>query len=64
MNNNNQQTENSRISLLKGSAWMTLGSIFSRVLGAIYIIPWYAWMGAHGNVANALTAKSYNISYF
>ena len=61
MNNNNQQTENSRISLLKGSAWMTLGSIFSRVLGAIYIIPWYAWMGAHGNVANALTAKSYNI---
>ena len=61
MNNNNQQTENSRISLLKGSAWMTLGSIFSRVLGAIYIIPWYAWMGTHGNVANALTAKSYNI---
>ena len=56
----NQQGD-SHDSLIRGSAWMTFGSIFSRILGAIYIIPWYAWMGDHGNVANALTAKSYNI---
>lgn len=53
--NNTQET------MVKGSAWMTFGSIVSRILGAIYIIPWYAWMGDHGNIANALTAKSYNI---
>ena len=40
---------------------MTIGSILSRILGAIYIIPWYAWMGKYGNLANSLTAKSYNI---
>lgn len=46
---------------IKGSAWMTFGSIASRILGALYIIPWYAWMGHYGNIANALTARSYNI---
>lgn len=61
MQNNNSQTTDSHASLIRGSAWMTFGSIFSRILGAIYIIPWYAWMGDHGNIANALTAKSYNI---
>lgn len=40
---------------------MTFGSIASRILGALYIIPWYAWMGRYGNIANALTARSYNI---
>ncbi|KRL91085.1 polysaccharide biosynthesis family protein [Lactobacillus kalixensis DSM 16043] len=40
---------------------MTFGSIASRILGALYIIPWYAWMGHYGNIANALTARSYNI---
>ncbi len=47
--------------MLKGSAWMTAGSIFSRILGAIYIIPWMAWMGAAYPQANALYAKGYNI---
>ncbi|AKP68392.1 putative polysaccharide biosynthesis protein [Companilactobacillus ginsenosidimutans] len=47
--------------MLKGSVWMTAGSIFSRVLGAIYIIPWMAWMGSYYPSANALFAKGYNI---
>lgn len=59
MNNNTQN--NTQDTMVKGSAWMTFGSIVSRILGAIYIIPWYAWMGSHGNIANALTAKSYNV---
>lgn len=55
-------TENStQDTFIKGSAWMTFGSIASRILGALYIIPWYAWMGQYGNIANALTARSYNI---
>lgn len=57
----NKSQTNSQAQLLKGSAWMTIGSILSRILGAIYIIPWYAWMGEYGNLANSLTAKSYNI---
>lgn len=50
-------------SLVKGSAWMTAGSVFSRILGALYIIPWNAWMGgaAVAFMANALYAKGYNI---
>ncbi len=51
----------SQDTMLKGSAWMTAGSIFSRILGAIYIIPWMAWMGSDYPAANALFAKGYNI---
>ena len=51
----------SQDTMLKGSAWMTAGSIFSRILGAIYIIPWMAWMGSYYPAANALYAKGYNI---
>lgn len=47
--------------MLKGSAWMTAGSIMSRILGAIYVIPWVAWFGNHSGQANALFAIGYNI---
>lgn len=50
--------------MLSGSAWMTAGSIFSRILGAIYIIPWVTWIGTYSNQANALFAKGYNIYSF
>jgi len=61
MENKNIENKDSQAQLLKGSAWMTAGSILSRILGALYIIPWYAWMGKDGNLANAITAQSYNI---
>ncbi|KRN05107.1 export protein [Liquorilactobacillus sucicola DSM 21376 = JCM 15457] len=47
--------------MLRGSAWMTVGSIFSRILGAIYIIPWYGWFGADKLQANALYTKGYTV---
>lgn len=47
--------------MLNGSAWMTVGSITSRILGAVYIIPWVTWFGAYSNQANALFAQGYNI---
>lgn len=53
--------DDSRRKMISGSAWMTAGSILSRILGAIYIIPWVTWMGAYSNQANALFAKGYNI---
>lgn len=45
--------------LISGSAWMTAGSMVSRVLGIIYIIPWMAWMGSEANAANALFQIGY-----
>lgn len=53
--------DNAQKALVTGSAWMTAGSIISRVLGAIYVIPWVMWMGVHWNAANALFARGYNI---
>lgn len=47
--------------MVKGSAWMTASNIISRMLGAIYIIPWYAWMGEHGNEANSLFSMGYTV---
>lgn len=47
--------------MVSGSAWMTAGSMVSRILGAIYIIPWMYWMGGQeaGTAANALYQMGY-----
>ncbi|WP_161878156.1 putative polysaccharide biosynthesis protein [Alkalibacterium sp. MB6] len=47
--------------MVSGAAWMTAGSMISRVLGALYIIPWFAWMGGQGpgDAANALYQMGY-----
>ncbi|WP_083215564.1 putative polysaccharide biosynthesis protein [Secundilactobacillus paracollinoides] len=50
--------------MVKGSAWMTAGSIVSRILGAIYIIPWGIWFGSFFLQGNALYGKGYNIYSF
>ena len=50
--------------MVAGSAWMTGGSIFSRILGAVYIIPWNIWFGAFYLQGNALYGKGYNIYSF
>ncbi|WEV44186.1 polysaccharide biosynthesis protein [Lactobacillus sp. ESL0684] len=61
MKENNLKEQSTQDTFIKGSAWMTFGSITSRILGALYIIPWFMWMAPYGNIANALTARSYNI---
>lgn len=47
--------------IVTGSSWMTLGSLTSRILGAIYIIPWMMWMGnaAEADAAHALYQVAY-----
>lgn len=45
--------------MIQGSAWLSVGSIFSRLIGAIYIIPWYAWMGENARAANGLFNMGY-----
>lgn len=62
LNLTNQQDDQAK--MLSGSAWMTAGSIFSRILGAIYVIPWVTWLGSYSDQANALYSKGYNIYSF
>lgn len=52
---------NSREKMVSGSAWMTGGSVLSRILGVLYIIPWMAWMGTPDVAisANALYGVGY-----
>ncbi|HSL85581.1 MAG TPA: polysaccharide biosynthesis protein, partial [Bacteroidales bacterium] len=47
--------------MFRGAAWMTAGSMISKILGALYIIPWFAWMGGQGpgDAANALYQMGY-----
>ena len=51
----------SQSKMLRGSAWMTAGSIFSRILGAVYVIPWTIWFGTNFLQANTLFAQGYQI---
>ena len=54
--NNYQQAQ-----MLRGTAWLTASNFISRLLGAIYIIPWYIWMGTYAATANGLFTMGYNI---
>ncbi|WP_261810416.1 putative polysaccharide biosynthesis protein [Levilactobacillus humaensis] len=62
--NTESQTTSAQDQMVAGSAWMTAGSIFSRILGAVYIIPWNIWFGAFYLQGNALYGKGYNIYSF
>lgn len=50
---------NEKQSIVKGATWLTFGNIFSRILGAIYVIPWAAWLGADYLNANTLYSAGY-----
>ncbi|GFH43128.1 polysaccharide biosynthesis protein [Lactococcus hodotermopsidis] len=54
-------SQNQQDKMLAGTFWMTAGDFLSKILGAIYIIPWYAWMGSHADQANALFSMGYNV---
>ena len=56
-----QETTSQQQQMLRGTAWLTASNFISRLLGAIYIIPWYIWMGQHGAEANGLFTMGYNI---
>lgn len=56
-----KKNETAKAKMLRGSAWMTMGSIFSRILGALYIIPWYAWFGKDNLAANNLYTQGYTV---
>ncbi|KRK39544.1 oligosaccharide flippase family protein [Levilactobacillus parabrevis] len=47
--------------IISGSFWLSFGSIFSRILGVVYLIPWLAMIGSpqHQTVAQALFNTAY-----
>lgn len=48
--------------MLRGSLWMTVGNLVSRLLGALYVIPWSMMIGvAYTTSANGLYAQGYQI---
>ncbi len=51
----------SKDQLLSGAAWRTGTDIIGKVLGVVYIIPWFMWMGKFGNQANALYSMGYSV---
>lgn len=59
---NPNETKSAQQRLTEGSTWMTVASVLSRILGVIYIIPWWRWMGdaETANEANALFNVGYN----
>lgn len=54
-------TDDAQATLVKGSAWLSAGNIVSRILGAVYIVPWMALLGSNSNRANGLFGQGYNI---
>ena len=57
----NNTTTTQQQQMVRGTAWLTASNFLSRLLGAFYIIPWYAWMGTHAEQANALFGMGYDI---
>lgn len=61
--NNNEITQKEL--MLRGTAWSTASNFISRLLGVIYVIPWFIWMGKYATQANALFNMGYNVyAYF
>lgn len=53
--------KNAKEKMIANTSWLTFSNIFSRLLGAVYIIPWLIWMRPDNYVANSLFTKGYNI---
>lgn len=50
--------------LTRGTTWLVLSNIFSRIIGIIYVIPWTIFFGVVSVNANALFGKGYTIYQF
>lgn len=60
MSENTKQTRQQE-TMVRGMAWLTAGNFISRLLGVIYVIPWYMWLGPDKEVANALFNMGYQV---
>lgn len=58
------QKDQDKKGFVSGAAWLTFGQVFSRVIGALYVIPWATWLGNEYSQANSLFAIGYNSYIF
>ncbi|MBD3949923.1 oligosaccharide flippase family protein [Tuanshanicoccus lijuaniae] len=54
-----EEVAEEQVSFVKGTAWLTIGNLISRILGALYVIPWATWLGGEFTNANALYSVGY-----
>lgn len=45
--------------ITSGASWLTIGNVLSRVIGALYVIPWATWLGTEYTQANVLLSAGY-----
>lgn len=57
-----RKTSSAQERMNAGATWMSAASMISRILGVLYVIPWYRWMGDPqiANEANSLFNIGYN----
>ena len=60
MAENTKQTRQQE-TMVRGRAWLTAGNLISRLLGIVYVIPRFHWLGTHKNEANALFNMGYQV---
>lgn len=53
-------THDDDTNFLSGAAWITFGMVFSRIIGALYVIPWATWFGEGWIKANGLYGAGYD----
>lgn len=53
------KNEKKRDSFTENTIWLTIGSVFSRIIGALYVIPWAGWFGETYTTANTLLSVGY-----
>lgn len=57
--------EDDKKNLVSGASWLTAGNVISRIIGALYVIPWATWLGEGYTEANTLYSVGYkNYSLF
>lgn len=54
-----EEVESDKEGVTVGASWLTIGNVLSRVIGALYVIPWATWLGTEYTQANVL----YSIGY-
>nr|WP_228099246.1 polysaccharide biosynthesis protein [Granulicatella sp. 19428wC4_WM01] len=45
--------------MLQGTTWLSIGLMLSKIIGALYIIPWARMIGEHFQLANSLYTLAY-----
>ena len=57
--NEQDETTDESQNFVGGATWLTIGNIVSRVIGALYVIPWATWLGQEYTQANTLYSVGY-----